>query len=100
MAENPEILIEVVSETDQVCAPCPHQRGKFCESEEKITALDRAHAALLNINAGDVFSWRTALSKIIQHVSLEKFHQACASCRWKTLGICENKVRGLKEKNK
>lgn len=84
-----QIEIKVTSSTDAICHPCPHRIEKICQSEEKITALDRAHADALQIQAGDIVTWGEAKKRIQQNISLETFHQICQTCPWKKLGICE-----------
>jgi hypothetical protein len=84
--------IEVVAETDSICAPCPNKRNKSCLTQEKISTLDQAHAAALQIKAGDSLTWKAAKELIARHITLTKFHQICASCNWKSLGICQNVI--------
>lgn len=87
--------IHVVAETDSICAPCPSRREHLCATQEKIDVLDHAHAAALNIKAGDVLTWKEAKEKIAANISLDTFHEICATCEWKQYGICEGVVRDL-----
>lgn len=91
--QNPDIAIEVVNITDDVCTPCPLRRDSLCSTQDKINDLDRRHSEMLGIHAGDVLSWNKALAKIKQRVTLTEFHKACHTCEWKPLGICENKIK-------
>ncbi len=84
-----EIVLEVAADTDSICEPCPNRREKLCTSEEKIRKLDRAHAAILGLSPGDRLSWKEAKQKIARSMTLEAFHEACAPCSWKALGVCE-----------
>jgi hypothetical protein len=84
-----DVLIEVVSETDSVCAPCPHRRDQLCETQEKIIRLDNAHASMLQIQPGEKITWGEAKKRIHEKVTPELFHAACAPCEWKKFGICE-----------
>lgn len=88
-ADGDAVKIEVVAETDSICQPCPHRREKSCTSQEKILQLDRAHADVLKLQPSDVLTWGEAKKRIAEWMTLEKFHQTCAPCEWKTLGICE-----------
>lgn len=88
-AEGDAIKIAVVGDTDSICAPCPHRREKKCTSQEKILRLDQAHAAILRIQSGDVLTWGEAKQRIANMMTIEKFTTACASCEWKSLGVCE-----------
>lgn len=86
-------VIEVVNHTDAICSPCPHARGKLCETQEKIAALDQAHAETLAIKPGDILSWDEAKKRIKNNMTLEKFDRICQGCEWKQSGICESVLR-------
>lgn len=90
-------MIEVVSHTDIICSPCPRRRGKSCLDQSKISILDQAHKDALGLNDGDCLTWGEAKSRIASRVSLETFHNICASCQWKSLGVCEKALRDLKK---
>lgn len=80
----------IVGETDSICDPCPNRTEKTCSSQEKITTLDQAHATALAIKPGETMTWGDAKKRIKDKISIETFHNTCASCSWKELGICEN----------
>jgi uncharacterized protein len=82
--------INVINETDSICNPCPNRIGKTCTSEANIAILDDAHAAALQIQAGDHLTWGEAKKLIAEKITLDKFHHICATCSWKKLGICES----------
>jgi len=88
-----DVEIEVVAETDDVCAPCPSRREKLCTKQVTIDQLDENHANVLRLKPGDVLTWGEAKQRIKEYMSLENFHQACAPCSWKSLGICEKILR-------
>lgn len=92
---TPETMIEVVAETDSICSPCPHRRETKCTEQHKISQLDNAHADILQLTAGDKMTWEQAKKRIKSEMTLEKFHEACAPCEWKKLGICEGVLRDL-----
>lgn len=85
--------IEVVDETDSICSPCPHRREKSCTSQEKILKLDKGHAQVLGIKAGEKITWGEAKKRISECMTMENFHQVCAPCDWKKLGICEGVLK-------
>lgn len=84
-----DVLIEVTAHTDSICTPCPHRRDQLCENQNKISALDVAHAEILNLKESEILSWGEAKTRIKEKMTLEKFHQACEPCNWKKLGVCE-----------
>ena len=82
--------ITITHHTDSICAPCPNRIGQTCTTEQKITVLDNAHATALAIHAGETLTWGDAKKRIAEKLSLDTFHQICATCSWKNLGICED----------
>jgi uncharacterized protein len=87
--EGNAVEIAVVDHTDSICEPCPSRLGKACQTQEKITRLDNAHAQVLQISPGQTLTWGAAKQRIGDLMSLENFHQACEGCSWKSFGICE-----------
>jgi hypothetical protein len=90
--EGDQVIVEVVTETDDICTPCPHKRDALCATQDKIAQLDHAHAAALHLKPGDRLTWGEAKQRIQRYMTLEVFHTACAGCEWKKLGICEAKI--------
>ena len=90
-----QITIEVTPKLDSICAPCPNHTQGVCQTENIIHALDTNHAEILELKPGDQLTWPEAKERIRTHMTLEKFHHACALCSWKKLGICEEKLREL-----
>src|SRR6185437_15220121 len=87
-----EVQIEVTGHTDSICAPCPHKIDKKCKTEEKVQALDAAHAKVLDIKPGDVMTWKEATKRITKNIDIKTFNKICAPCNWKKLGICKSVV--------
>lgn len=90
--EGDATIIQVVEHTDSICSPCPHKRDLSCTSHEKILKLDKAHAEVLKIFPGEKISWGEAKKRIQNDLTLDQFHQMCAPCNWKELGICEDVI--------
>lgn len=88
--------IEIVGGSDSICAPCPNRRGEACETEEKISKLDQAHARILDVKPGETMTWGEAKSRIRKNFNLENFHSACAPCSWLKSGMCEKALKKLK----
>lgn len=90
------IIIEVVQYMDDICKPCPNRLDDtICKIQDKISKLDARHAEILNIKAGDRMSWTQAKNLIKEKMSIDKFNSACAGCRWKPYGLCEESLRAL-----
>ncbi len=90
-----QMLIRVTQAADSICTPCPHRTEKLCAYQHKVQPLDEAHAQALGIQPGDTLTWGAAKQKIKNNISLKKFHQICASCAWKSLGVCKAALKNL-----
>ncbi len=95
-----DVVIEVVGQTDSICAPCPNRRETACTSQQKIETLDRAHQQVLGLEVGQTLTWGEALDRIAGQVEVEDFHRICEPCSWKSLGICEAALKSLKQERK
>lgn len=95
--DGDEQIIEVTPFSDSICEPCPNRRGARCDTQSKISDLDRAHASILSLKPGDQLTWSEAKDRIRTNMTIELHRQACAPCGWKTLGICEIALRKLGE---
>lgn len=95
LQDNEELPIEVVAGADSICWACPHQGGGVCTTEEKIKGLDARHAQILNINPGDVLTWRMGKGRLKEHMTMSAFHKACEGCQWKSQDVCEEALKTL-----
>ena len=96
--KNPDSKISIVKEIDSICIPCPNRIKNKCTEQSFITLLDQRHAEAFDFKPGDAITWRDALIRIAQRVTLPIFHTICEGCSWKSLGICEQGVQCVKEK--
>ncbi|MFB9150562.1 DUF1284 domain-containing protein [Roseovarius ramblicola] len=88
-ADGDETVIEVVTASDDICAPCPKRRGARCDSQEKVARLDARHAAALGLRAGDRLTWDEAQARIRRAVAPGDLSSLCTGCQWLDLGLCE-----------
>jgi hypothetical protein len=84
-----DTLIHVTSYTDSICAPCPHKQGLGCASQATIDVLDQGHAKALCLKPDETLTWGQATTRIKTYLTIDTFHDICAPCPWKGLGICE-----------
>jgi uncharacterized protein len=82
-------VIELTGGLDDICAPCPKNRGHACEVQAKIDRLDSAHAAALSLGDGDSLTWGQAKARILTHVAPGSLKTLCAGCEWEPFGMCE-----------
>jgi hypothetical protein len=47
----------------------------------------------LGIQPKQQLTWHQAKQLISEKISLDVFHQICATCSWKSLGICEASLK-------
>jgi hypothetical protein len=94
--DNEETQIEVVQFMDSVCSACPNKIDEVvCKTQDKISKLDAAHASVLSLKEGDIFTWKQAKERIKKNMSIEKFHIACQGCSWKEYGVCQQSLEYL-----
>ena len=95
--DGDDTLIEVTLFSDSICQPCPNRRGARCDTHSKISALDEAHAQILQLQHGDRITWGEAKRRLKEHMTLEAHQRACAPCGWRTLGVCEKALVQLQK---
>ena len=95
-AADEDPLIEVVAFSDDICSPCPHRRGNGCAKPDKIAALDRRHAARLDLHDGQVIGWQAARERIRRRVSPQDLDSLCEGCEWLEAGMCKQAVAQLR----
>ena len=101
ITENPETAIQVQSQIDHICGPCPHNVGfGQCTKQKKIESLDERHMKALALHDGMTLTWSKALERIKTHMTIEKFHESCEGCEWKSYGVCEEELGKLIDTNK
>jgi hypothetical protein len=90
-------VMQVVADTDDICAPCPKRRGTLCSTQAKIKVLDRAHAHALRLAPREVLTWGEAKDRIRAHVLPGSLKTLCAGCQWEPYGMCEKALSRLHE---
>lgn len=86
--------IEVIGQTDDICAPCPKRRDMLCTSQDKIARLDAAHAEALSLRPGDRLTWEAARARM-KSLPVDIHDQICDGCDWKDLGLCAEALHKL-----
>lgn len=95
LRRDPQTRLRITLRADAICAPCPHRRGAGCQKEAKITALDRRHAAALDLQDGQELSWQQAEARACQ-LDPADLDQICAGCAWLSMGMCQAALARLK----
>lgn len=86
---NPDEMIRIKVDLDDICSKCPENKNNFCSSEEKVSMLDKKAMENLDIHHGDEISWSDIKAKVSKVITPEKFEQICSNCSW--YYICGNK---------
>lgn len=95
--DGDSVEIEVISATDDICAPCPKRRGALCSDQAKIAKLDLQHSKRLGVRPGDRLTWGQAKARISSLVKPGDLSVICAGCQWLALGYCEKSLADLLE---
>jgi hypothetical protein len=96
LTAHPTTLIQIVSSTDVICQACPHLREKTgCKDFAKTNLIDQRHLEVLSLKLSQVISWDKAKQVIKERMTEEKFNYACATCEWKSYGVCLKAVKNL-----
>lgn len=87
---NNNECFEIVNNLDSICASCPRHNGKICSDQAKVAKLDQKYTELLNIEKGDILSWKRAKRLIKDKINKQNFSIICAECEW--ISVCEQLV--------
>ncbi len=93
--DGDQVEIHVAEAADDICAPCPHRRGKGCSRQARIDGLDRRHAAALEYAPGDTVTWGAAKRRIAERLTPNDLDRICAGCQWLPLGVCKSALSRL-----
>ena len=93
LAAHPEEEVQLTEGADDLCAACPHNAGGRCDSQEKVTRMDRGVLAALDLSYGQRDSWDALARRAAERVlSTEEFERICADCQW--IELCRNTRKG------
>ena len=98
---RPSTLIQIASEPDDICAPCPFLGETGCrergpESEAVVSNRDLAVMERLGIVAGDRMTWADVKEGIRCSIRPEDLVDICQDCQWLPQGYCEEGLRRLR----
>jgi len=91
---QPDVIVEIVSGGDDLCAVCPNRTGGRCLSDEKVRGMDSKVLSLCGIAPGYKAPW-----KELSELAAEKvfaagcFEDVCGDCQWADL--CRKTKRGM-----
>ena len=86
LKSHPETAVTLALHCDDLCTACPHNRNGRCDSQEKVTAFDRAVLADCGFSEALTDTWASLAGTVRSRILLtEEFARICASCEWYAL---------------
>src|SRR5579884_93843 len=101
LSNDPDTAVQVVAQTDLICAACPHRHSDGCRLkgpgfEESMKLQDREVIGRLGMTEGEIRPWREILQRVAIRISGRDLDAICGACRWLPLGYCKEGVDALK----
>ncbi|TCS82542.1 DUF1284 domain-containing protein [Tepidibacillus fermentans] len=99
---NPELLIQVVNQLDDVCQGCPHNGKDKCNADENsnqhVMEMDQRVIKKLGIEANSVYTKKELLLRTQERVEASDLDVICEGCSWLTYGVCKEGIERLKRR--
>ena len=87
--KSKETQLNVVFNTDTICANCPHKIGEnLCTTQEHILTLDNKVTSALDLQEKS-YAYNEIQHLITQKLTPGDFDHICGSCQWYSLGYCK-----------
>lgn len=102
LRNNPKTLIQLVKGPDQLCEKYPDSSECHCQ-DTNIYERDAAILEKLDIKIGQILTWEDIESSIQKYIIPNDIQTICASCSWRSYGVCEEGIqmildgKGLRE---
>ena len=79
--KNPQV--HIIESTDDICADCPHRRGKKCKDEEYVKGYDERVYEQVIHEVGNQTTWNKISEAIKKNIiDAGKMKQVCRDCQW------------------
>lgn len=104
LRQNPKTWVQLVEGPDQLCEKYPKTGDYHCE-EHRIYERDSDILKKLKLEIGQMLTWEDIESKIVKYTKPSDIKMVCATCSWRSYGVCEEGVqeilegKGLREVN-
>ncbi len=84
-----EVRIRLVTETDEICAACPHNEQGVCTEDKRVRGFDQRVLQFCGLSSGQILLFHDFTSKVQNNIlSADRLSQVCAGCQWED--ICRN----------
>ncbi|MEK6820228.1 MAG: DUF1284 domain-containing protein [Nanoarchaeota archaeon] len=84
--ENPEVKVQIVRGTDQICSRCPYEQGDACNKRAGINHWilfqDQKVLYKLGISVGDFFAAKDIFRLSIEKISPKDIEGICKGCEF------------------
>lgn len=92
MRTEPNLKVQIVFSTDDICKFCPRKRGEgICADDEKVLVFDKGTADLLNLEE-KIYDYQELISMIHEKMTHEKMKEICGTCEWYQMSTCEKNI--------
>lgn len=90
---QPGVEIELVVQSDSICAACPHVDGPRCsrdpDADARVGSHDRRVLERLGLAPGTRLSPDRLVARVAGRVAPQDLPHLCSGCPWLPLGYCQ-----------
>ncbi|MDU5471303.1 MAG: DUF1284 domain-containing protein [Peptoniphilus harei] len=84
LKENPKV--KLLADLDDICGPCPENRGTRCENDDLVKSYDRKVLEALNLSEGEIYSWDDIRKLACDIIFVRnRREEICGECQWNEL---------------
>ncbi|WMC91056.1 DUF1284 domain-containing protein [Kineothrix sp. MB12-C1] len=82
--KNP--MVRLLERMDEICSACPHNKEKYCESEEKVLRYDSQVLHLCGLEAGREMEWKQ-FERLVEEniIGAGRRKEICGDCEWSNI---------------
>lgn len=94
LRREPKTTIQLILGPDHLCEKYPNS-GKYHCQDTHIYERDAAILEKLDLKTGQILKWEDIETSIHLHVVPSDIQTVCASCFWRSYGVCEEGIQDL-----
>jgi hypothetical protein len=94
LRDNPKTLIQLVLGPDQLCEKYPNSGVYHCQNDN-IYKRDAAILKKMELKIGQILKWEDIESRIRKHITPSDIQFVCATCSWRSYGVCEEGIQEI-----
>jgi len=97
--ENPETMIKLVRQADDICMACPNNDNGVCVMkpwmDEFVKRLDEKVLHIAGLKSGQVLMAKEAFASVDSKINADKIPEVCSGCIWLEKGCAEDYRSGV-----